>query len=71
MPRAKERLERLNLDRDLPTTDVDVEALRRAREMRALGSFLDLDWLTPGTLGRGLTRRHSAFPQQTPFKLSP
>ena len=36
----------LNLERDIPTTPADVEALERARDLRPLPTQAYLDWLT-------------------------
>ena len=69
MRRSRRRSEDLDLERDLVTTAADVEALRRNRATLAPGSLVDLEWLTPPTVGPDPPQRRTTFPAQPPFEL--
>jgi len=69
MPKSKRHFEGLDLERDLVTTAADVEALRCSRATRAPESLVDLEWLTPPTVGPDPPQRRTTFPAQPPFEL--
>ncbi len=59
----------LDLERDLKTTEADVEALRRNRPIEPAGSLENLDRLEAPGIGAPRGRRRTVFPDQPPFEL--
>jgi len=58
----------LDLERDLPTTSADVEALRAARRVLPPGDLTQLDRLWP-PLPIPFMSQRKIFPEQPPFEL--
>jgi hypothetical protein len=69
MPDSERHHRDLDLDRDLPTTDADVEALRRNRPAGSLAELTSLDELNPPPWFREREGRRKVFGDQTPFEL--
>ena len=69
MPRSKDRADTLDLERDLPTTEMDVEALRalrpRARltDLTKIGDLVPPEWFEERVGGR------KVFGDLPPFEL--
>lgn len=69
MTRSSPLCEALDLERDLVTSEGDVEALRRYQPTRPAGNLEDLDRLRPPEWAAPLRRRRAVFPPQPPFEL--
>jgi hypothetical protein len=69
MTRSSPSSEALDLERDLVTTERDVEALRRHRPSQPAGDLEDLDRLRPPEWAVPLRRGRAVFPAQPPFEL--
>ncbi|NOZ79987.1 MAG: hypothetical protein GXP48_12580 [Acidobacteria bacterium] len=69
MRRLKRFLASLELDRDLPTDNADVRALRKARWMIEVGIPLDLRALDACWVVKESLARRSVFPEQPEFEL--
>ena len=66
---TQEKADVFDLERDLPLTAADIEALARARKARVLSFNKYLEWLDEITAGR--TRRRELIPPSSPFELFP
>ena len=59
----------LDLERDMPLTAADIEALARARQLRPLSTVAYLEWLT--LMWRKDTLRELNSDSDEPFTLEP
>jgi hypothetical protein len=64
---TQEKADVFDLERDLPLTAADIEALARARKRTPLDFEKYLRWLEEITAGR--TRRREFIPPSSPFEL--
>ena len=58
----------LDLERDMPLTSADIEALARSRQLRPLATDVYLDWLTLMSKGSRPVRRLNTDSDE-PFEL--
>jgi hypothetical protein len=69
MPCSDNDPQDLDLERDLPTTDADVEALRRNRPAVSIAELTSLDELNPPPWLQEREGRRKIFGDQPPFEL--
>jgi hypothetical protein len=67
--RSPDQTGELDLDRDLPTTKEDVDALRKARRMSSLRGLRDINLLDARRYFPDIPRRRTVFPDMPPFEL--
>jgi hypothetical protein len=64
---TQEKTDVFDLERDLPVTAADIDALARARTTRSLDFEKYLEWL--GELSAGRQRHRKSTPPSAPFEL--
>jgi hypothetical protein len=64
---TQEKTDVFDLERDLPVTAADIDALARARKSRSVGFEKYLEWLDELSAGR--QRRRESTPPSAPFEL--
>jgi len=69
MPSSKKPSDNLDFDRDIPTTDADIKALRDSRPTREPWDLRDINSLAAPDLWPSRRDQRSTFPDQPPFEL--